>query len=125
MTITVQNRTQTELVLLKVDPATGKTTPLLDREGRRLGEPPPRRPALAGRRLIPLAERRRKTGRNWNIGTRTALCATSWSRRRSAFRNCWTSIRRLGRFIYRASTESDRIRFSTVAPLESGKVDAA
>ncbi len=29
LTLTVQNRTQTELVLLKVDPATGKTTPLL------------------------------------------------------------------------------------------------
>ena len=29
LTIVVQNRTQTELVLLKVDPATGKTTPLL------------------------------------------------------------------------------------------------
>jgi dipeptidyl-peptidase 4 len=29
MTITVQNRMQSELVLLKVDPATGKTTPLL------------------------------------------------------------------------------------------------
>ena len=29
MTITVQNRTQTELALLKVDPASGKTTPLL------------------------------------------------------------------------------------------------
>lgn len=29
MTITVQNRTQSELVLLKVDPATGKATPLL------------------------------------------------------------------------------------------------
>jgi dipeptidyl-peptidase 4 len=29
LTISVQNRTQTELVLLKVDPATGKTTPLL------------------------------------------------------------------------------------------------
>ena len=29
LTILVQNRTQTKLVLLKVDPATGKTTPLL------------------------------------------------------------------------------------------------
>ena len=39
LTIVVQNRTQTELLLLKVDPATGKTTPLLTEKDCGMGEP--------------------------------------------------------------------------------------